>query len=646
MGDFNQTFPLSQKNPREESVHSSMQENTMPQVLILAGDSIAIRSVQMSLQMEGYEPVRVGNGDELLSRFNAQTPAAVLCDLGTPWAGLQGLLRRLRAHGGGKKYRLLLLGERPAVTNDAALSPLYLTDADIFPHPVDMVALVKRLKETPQEVPAAKAAAASSAGKVTAAPPLAAFLGDIVLKKSTGLLEVEGSPCGLISFIFREGSLLGVQVPTGRLSIPDLMMARGRLNEAQRSSLSKQGAITFDLLAAQSLIASHEILEFGREQSREALRVSLADSKVTCRWHEGRLPGGQHFPTELGIFRAIFDAYKQHQGQALHPDIRELSPSLAPEDREKIAGLGLLPFELRLTKELNGRPLQSVVDSLANGNADKTRDITGFFNALHVLRFLGPPQASLEAPQAEGPIDWDVRKTQLEAELERMKSASPFDVLGIQEKTSTADAKTRFFALSKQYHPDRAFDAPPEVRKLMELIFQKVGEAYEVVSDPKKREEMASKKEQEEGIDARQLIQAEISFNQGALFLKNQNAAKARPFFEEAMKLNPHAVEHKVYYAWTLFQEDPSRFSEAAKLIHDVTKTAPNFDKGFYFLGCIFKARNEHTQAENAFKKAVGLNASNIEAQRELRLYQMRREKTAPEPAATKSKGLFGLFKK
>lgn len=691
----------------------------MSQVLILAGDTVAVRSIMMSLQMEGFEPVRVSNGDDLLAKFGTRVPAGVLVDLSAPWSALSGLLRRVRAHGSGKKYRLLLFGERPPALTDAALSTLNLQEGDLFAHPVDIPAVVQRLKETPEpaQAPAAGAppptsgasitpgaahaygesaaaaqtgtpearptapssaasagAAAAMAAGATAGwsgsrakagqPPLSRLFYEIALKKSTGRMEVSGPSSGSVAFLFKEGEPLGVDAPSGRFSLGELLVARGRLSEAQKNAISRQGPVTMETLMAHNLLPPHEIPEVLRDQLQSALTACVTDVSATATWVEGKLPTADLYPPGVKLVRALLDAYKLHHGGRLSEELQSFSPAIDADSREKLMGYGLLPFELRVVKELNGtRSLQNIVEGLGAGNPERARELTGFFNGLVAFGLLNPPSSRPAVVEEEAPPDWPARMVSLQQELDRMNKADPFGVLGVDQKATPDVAKQRFFALSKQFHPDRAFGAPPEVRELMENIFRKLGEAYEVVSDPKKKEEYLAKQTEGEGIDVRQLFQAEISFNQASLFLKNNNYAKARQLFEEAVKLNGMASEYKAWLGWAMFLEDSSKYNDCARLILEAVKANPNFDRGFYFLGSIFKARNEHSQAENAFKKAVSINPNNIEAQREIRLITMRREKAGPEaakpsggrgearpsdarPAEKKSGGLFGFFKK
>jgi DnaJ-class molecular chaperone len=59
-----------------------------------------------------------------------------------------------------------------------------------------------------------------------------------------------------------------------------------------------------------------------------------------------------------------------------------------------------------------------------------------------------------------------------------------YDILGIGEKATEEEIKKAYRKLSLQYHPDRNNNEPASVQK-----FQKIGEAYETLSDKEKRRE-------------------------------------------------------------------------------------------------------------------------------------------------------------
>ena len=687
------------------------------QVVVLAGDSVAVRSILMGLQMEGFEPVRITNGDELLKKLGGSPPVGVLIDLSAPWPALTTLIKRVRATGQGKKYRLGLFGERPGQANAAAIASLALEDEDFYPLPVEMPRLVARIRTAPDAAPglpkgappstassstassstassstassstAAPAAApgatagsaqsilspptspavstpgpaapAQSAGPRVAArggaspaftpPPFPSALAGLLTHRQSGELHVQSEAHGAATFLFREGLLYQVRATSGSFTPVEQLALTGRISAAQKAALTRQGISSLDALIPSGIVAAHELLDIQRALAERALQAFLSDLSTQATFHSNPQATEGLFNPGIELFRRLVDAYKQAHGATLFPPLKDLSVALEPTEREKIQTFNPLAYELRAINQLNGsKTVSAVIEGLSNANADRARDLTGFLNALAALGFIQvkvPP----EPPKAESPpTDWGARKVEVETELERLKKAQKagdfMAVLGLDAKASPADAKTKYFALSKIYHPDRAYDAPPEVRALMEELFRLIGEAYEQASDPKKREAAQAARQQAEGIDVRTVLQAEIAFNQGNLFLKNNNPARARAHFEDAIKGNNAMPEYKVYLGWAMFLEDPGKFAECAKMIHDAIKASPNMDKAYYFLGCIFKAKGELAQAENAFKKAVGLNANNIEAQRELRLFQMRREKTEQESG--KKGGLFGLFKK
>lgn len=64
-----------------------------------------------------------------------------------------------------------------------------------------------------------------------------------------------------------------------------------------------------------------------------------------------------------------------------------------------------------------------------------------------------------------------------------------YDVLGVQKGASKDDIKKAFRKLSLKYHPDRQSGKSDEEKKEAEAKFKEIGEAYETLSDDKKRQE-------------------------------------------------------------------------------------------------------------------------------------------------------------
>jgi tetratricopeptide (TPR) repeat protein len=76
-------------------------------------------------------------------------------------------------------------------------------------------------------------------------------------------------------------------------------------------------------------------------------------------------------------------------------------------------------------------------------------------------------------------------------EFEGLLSRSYHEVLGVDRDADTKAIKRAYFALSKEFHPDRHFRRElGGYRKRLEQIFMKIVEAYELLSDPATRAEI------------------------------------------------------------------------------------------------------------------------------------------------------------
>ncbi len=70
--------------------------------------------------------------------------------------------------------------------------------------------------------------------------------------------------------------------------------------------------------------------------------------------------------------------------------------------------------------------------------------------------------------------------------MSRFPETDPYDVLGLQRGCTAYDIKTAYKKLALKNHPDRA---PPAEKEAATARFKIVGEAYEFLSDDRKRRE-------------------------------------------------------------------------------------------------------------------------------------------------------------
>jgi curved DNA-binding protein CbpA len=230
------------------------------------------------------------------------------------------------------------------------------------------------------------------------------------------------------------------------------------------------------------------------------------------------------------------------------------------------------------------------------------------------------PAAPPRAAPASGP-DAQLREA-LIAIAPRAKERDLFVRLGIPERAGREDAKKAFLALAKQYHPDRfASPALADLQDLVRDFFASVNEAYEVLSDDRKRVEYLKKRQ---GGDAARAEAAKVDFQKGEACLRTRDFARARGFFESAVRADARPA-YQAALAWAYVCDPASKERERPKaLVSEAMKDA-SCDRAFYVAGIIARDEGDAGIAERHFRAAVQANPRNADAVRELRLMEARR---------------------
>ncbi len=231
---------------------------------------------------------------------------------------------------------------------------------------------------------------------------------------------------------------------------------------------------------------------------------------------------------------------------------------------------------------------------------------------------------------------------------ERLEKSTHFEILGIAVNATSDEVGTAFVRAARQFHPDRLAGAGlSDLQPVAERILARINEAAMVLGSPPRRAEYVASLMA--GAQSSQnlptLLEAENQFLKGEVFLKKGDHARAIEAFTAAIKNNPDEPQYRAYLAWTRFDDPRSRKEsisrETLKTIEGVIKERPKFARGFYWVGELWKFLNESAKAEQAFREAVRIDDSFIEASRELRLIEMRKGKSAAKSAKPDAKGRF-----
>jgi len=242
----------------------------------------------------------------------------------------------------------------------------------------------------------------------------------------------------------------------------------------------------------------------------------------------------------------------------------------------------------------------------------------------------------------------------------KLAKGTLFELLGVSQNASSDEVQTAFLKAARRFHPDRLIiSGLQDLQPVAEKILARVNEAAMVLGDAKRRAEYvaslsaapSASRAGGRSTSLPSVLEAENLFLKGEVFFKKGDYAKAIECFGGATRANPSEPQYRAYLAWVRF-DDPRAHKEAIvretlKTIAEVMRERPKFPRGFYWVGLLWKFLNEADKAAQAFRETVALDPSFIEASRELRLIEMRKNKqsgTRPSGKPASGGGLMSKF--
>jgi tetratricopeptide (TPR) repeat protein len=273
---------------------------------------------------------------------------------------------------------------------------------------------------------------------------------------------------------------------------------------------------------------------------------------------------------------------------------------------------------------------------------------------------LAPPSGSRPSTPASGvssgtmpiatPSSSTVTGTPAErrVEVERVASSLDgldwFELLGVERTVTSAEASKAFMALAKRWHPDRLPAELADLKGVCATIFARLNEAHAVLSNDEKRAAYlaAGPRASSTSVDAAvaSSLTAAAAFQKAEFFLSRGDVGEAERFAQQALELDRNAPEIQSIVAWI----EGSRNGAPTRVVEDAVvrltralETSDSLEKAFFWRGMLLKKLGRSAEAVSDFKRAVDLNPHNIDAAREVRLFNMRQSKDDPLAGAVPS---------
>ncbi len=298
---------------------------------------------------------------------------------------------------------------------------------------------------------------------------------------------------------------------------------------------------------------------------------------------------------------AILGPEAKAEAEAAAAPRREAAPAEARARRQRLLmqamrNMGIGPFGARPAPAASGAPSAPAAKappSPPTGASTHTAD---------------GPEAALRAA--------------LLAVVPRARERNLFVRLGLPPTAGRDDVKRAFLQLARQFHPDRfASEALADMQDVVKDFFAAVNEAYEVLSDDRKRHEYLEGRK----VDAHANVeQARTDFQKGEACLRTRDFARARGFLEAAVRGDPRP-EYQAALAHACIADPNRKDRERARLLLAEAMKDDSCDRAHYVAGLLAREEGDMGTAERRFRAAAKANPKNSDALRELRLMEARR---------------------
>lgn len=253
-----------------------------------------------------------------------------------------------------------------------------------------------------------------------------------------------------------------------------------------------------------------------------------------------------------------------------------------------------------------------------------------------------PAPSIAPAPKRASPLPSELAE-ELRAELEALTArlgGSHYDVLGVAPDSPASVIQNAFFGLAKKWHPDRLRPELAELKEHVTRLFSRITEASQVLSDPGSRrtydQTLVTGDSLEDAEQVQRVLRATTAFQKAEVLLKRGNLALAEQEARIAFENDASQADHVALHVWIQAQKPGAELSALALQLEKAARSEPNNVRVRWYRGQLLKRMGRDREAVQDFRFIIERDPRHTDAQREVRLYAMRRgNRTQSDPPTT-----------
>jgi len=239
-------------------------------------------------------------------------------------------------------------------------------------------------------------------------------------------------------------------------------------------------------------------------------------------------------------------------------------------------------------------------------------------------------------PPAQVPVPKPVDSPELAAFKTEIReraangAADYYELLGVAVDAIPSVIQAAFFQLAKKWHPDRLGPDLADVRDLATKVFARMSEAHQILSDSSRRKEYdelhkdgAGGAEEQEQVQ--RVLRAASAYQKAEVLMKRNNTPAALEEARKAVELDPSQADYIAILAWLESTLLNANMDEILARIEKAQRLEPNNTRIRWYRGSILKRMGKNGKAVGDFRFIVENDPRHLDAQREIRLYEMRK---------------------
>jgi CheY-like chemotaxis protein len=643
-----------------------------PTVLCVDDDRHLCQILEKAISEQGYEVLLAHDGEQALAVAAEAAPDLLLLNVSLPRRDGFQVLEKIRAmpEPEGQVPVLLVCNSRPTPHYEERAQALGAQA--LLAKPVPLKHLIERVEEYVKSP--APAVSERESKRAKKGPPVQGKLSEVSLPqllhslhglRASGVLLVSsGKKRKAIQL--RDGCPVAVKSNLVNECLGNYLVRQGKLSrEALSESLlrmKKGEGVQGQILVAMQVLDEEEISLALRAQAEEKLFDIFSWTRGSFRLEMGgRLKGGNTLALGSSAANVIveglrrsfplsrIDADLASWGQRFvapghSPFYRLQDIELSPEEEALLAGIDgsrrLEEFDTadkRARRTLYGLLITEMLELRAQPDGEKI---------VPEPTVAAVPEARAEGSKLSEAERDRMLRVELAAMAEKLRDKNYFEILQVPETAGDLEVNRGYEQLASKAHPDHFVHASSAVRQMAEDVFQLLTTAHETLSHPRRRTEYLLERRKGERVAAKlavgeRALAAEVEFQKGEILMRQREYEGAMLCFGKALECLPEEGEYHAHYGWSLHLCNPDNsvmVEEAIEHVKRGIKLAREQEKPYLFLGRLYKAVGQGLAAERMFTRAVQIRPDCVEAMRELRLINLRRDK---------SRGLIGrLFRR